>query len=139
MTLNAARIKSPKAKFIIAGSLAAGLNWLVRFPLNIVFSYELSVILAMAIGMTLGFILYQGWVFPGSERPLWRKIIDFILVNLLGVVITTAGAILGRKLLLNMGVGPEWAAATGHALGIAAGAVGNYIGHQRITFRKAAG
>ncbi len=139
MTLNKFLIKDPRAKFIIAGSLAAALNWLVRFPLNIVFSYELSVILAMAIGMILGFILYQGWVFPESKRSLWRKIINFILVNLLGVVITTAGAILGRKLLLNIGVGPEWAAAIGHALGIAGGAIGNYIGHQRITFRKAAG
>ena len=131
-------IKDPKAKFIIAGSLAAGVNWLVRFPLNIVFSYELSVILAMAIGMILGFILYQGWVFSGSKRPLWRKVIDFVLVNLLAMVITTAGAILGRYILLNIGISPDWAAATGHALGIAAGAIGNYFGHRHFTFRKAA-
>lgn len=133
------RLKTDRrARFLIAGGLAASVNWLVRFPLNWIMPYEAAVIAATAIGMVFGFALYQSWVFGGSERRLVHQIRDFVLVNLLSMVVTAAIAILGRDLLLAMGVATALAEALSHAIGIAAGAVSNYFGHRHITFRNSA-
>ena len=74
----------PEARFLVAGGIAALVNWLVRFPVELVLPYFAALLVATCIGMTCGFLLYRAWVFPGSTRPLSRQVRDFILVNLTG-------------------------------------------------------
>ena len=124
---------SPQARFLVAGTIAALVNWLVRFPLELTMPFAVAVLVAMAIGMACGFVLYDRWVFPGSVRPLVGKIRDFVAVNLVSQAVMFVVSVGARELLL-----AEWAAtlsgAAAHLLGIATGAIVSFLGHRAITF-----
>lgn len=129
----------PEARFLVAGGIAALVNWLARFPVELVLPYFAALLVATAIGMTCGFLLYRAWVFPGSTRSLAGQIRDFILVNLTGQGAMLAVAMLTRQLLVAIGVDTIISGASAHALGIAIGAVVNYLGHRHVTFAAAGG
>lgn len=57
-------------RFVLAGGVAAAINWLVRFPLSALMAFLPAVLLASAIGMLAGFIAYRTFGFPGSKRPM---------------------------------------------------------------------
>ena len=124
-----------RARFLVAGGFAALVNWLVRFPINLVVPYGTAVVLATAIGMVCGFLIYRAWVFPGHSRSTLRQIRDFVLVNLLGIAVTVVLAVALRGLLIGLGLTEPVAGALAHASGIGAGAVANYLGHRYVTFR----
>jgi energy-coupling factor transport system substrate-specific component len=129
----------PEARFLVAGGVAALVNWLVRFPVELVLPYFAALLVATCIGMTCGFLLYRAWVFPGSTRALSGQVRDFILVNLTGQATMLGVAALVRQLLISIGVGTLVAGASAHALGIAVGAAVNYLGHRHVTFTAAGG
>jgi putative flippase GtrA len=124
----------PEGRFLVAGGIAALVNWLVRFPVELVLPYFAALLVATCVGMTCGFLLYRAWVFPGSTRPLVGQVRDFILVNLTGQATMLGVAALTRQLLISLEVGTLVAGASAHALGIAIGAVVNYLGHRHVTF-----
>jgi energy-coupling factor transport system substrate-specific component len=132
----ATRLPQP-TRFIIAGGVAAGVNWLARFPLELAMPFVPAVIAATLIGMLVGFISYRSFVFPGSARPLAGQIRDFVAVNLLGMAVTVVVAALMRHVILNVVDVLPGVNAVAHALGIAAGALANFFGHKRVTFRSA--
>jgi putative flippase GtrA len=123
-------------RFLIAGGAAALVNWLARFPLELVMPFAAALLGATAIGMTCGFLLYQGWVFPRSDRPLTLQIRDFVLVNLAGQLAMFLVAVLLREVLLMLGFSALLAGALAHMMGIAVGAVVNYLGHRYVTFAR---
>ncbi len=125
-----------RCRFLVAGAIAALVNWLARFPLDLVMPFAAAVVLATAIGMVCGFLLYRAWVFPGSDRPLIVQIRDFVLVNLIGIAVMVSVAIVLRSLLLAAALNEMVAAAVAHAAGIAIGAAANFVGHRHITFRN---
>ena len=127
----------PQGRFVIAGGIAALVNWLVRFPIELALPYFAALLLATSIGMTCGFVLYRSWVFPGSTRSLADQIRSFILVNLTGQATMLAIATIARQLLFLVQVGPLIAGAVAHALGIGAAAIVNYLGHRHLTFTAA--
>jgi putative flippase GtrA len=130
--------KDERFRFLVAGGLAALLNWLARFPLDLMMPFEASVVLAMAIGMVCGFLLYRAWVFPGSDRPLIVQVRDFVLVNLIGQAVMVAVSIVLRWILLAASLREIVAPAVAHAAGISIGAAANFLGHRHITFRNRA-
>ena len=132
-------LRSPQARFLVAGAVAALVNWLARFPVELVLPFAAAVVVATGVGMACGFVLYRGWVFPGSDRPLAAQVRDFVLVNLLGQATMLGLAVLTRELLVSGGIGAVLAGASAHAFGIAAGAVVNYLGHRHVTFTRTAG
>lgn len=132
----ATRLPQPM-RFIIAGGLAAAVNWLVRFPLEFAMPFIPAVIAATLVGMVVGFISYRSFVFPGSARPLAGQIRDFVAVNLLGMAVTVMVAALLRHVILNVVDVLPQVNAVAHALGITAGALANFLGHKRVTFRSA--
>lgn len=124
-------------RFLLAGGFAAAVNWVVRFPLALVMPFVPAVIVATMIGMVVGFVTYRRFVFPGSTRPLFGQIRDFIAVNLLGMAVTVLVAALARHAVVAW-TGPlPIVDAFAHAFGIAVGAVANFLGHKRVTFRRA--
>lgn len=126
--------KGPEVRFLVAGGIAAFVNWLVRFPIEMVAPFFAALIMSTGIGMTCGFLLYRAWVFTGHTRPLGAQIRDFVLVNLTGQATMLAVAALIRQSLVAIEVKTMIAGATAHAIGIAVGAVVNYLGHRHITF-----
>lgn len=129
-----ARSLPQPTRFLLAGGVAAGINWLARFPLAPIMPFWCAVLIATAIGMAVGFVAYRRYVFPGSSRPTLVLARDFLAVNALSAGVVVAAAALAREALLPvLSVAP--AEAIAHAAGIATGAVANYIGHGRVTFR----
>lgn len=122
-------------RFILAGGVAAAINWLVRFPLSALMAFVPAVLLASAIGMLVGFITYRTFVFPGSKRPMHAQIRDFVIINISSFFAVAASAMLIRGVLVSsMSLGPAEALAHGVAIGI--GAALNYFGHNSLTFKN---
>jgi energy-coupling factor transport system substrate-specific component len=134
--LNAVRdaLARPEARFLIAGSLASLVNWLARFPLELVMPFAAAVLAAMVVGMVCGFLLYDRWVFPGTTRPLPSKVRDFVVVNVASQAVMFVVSVGARELLLLADWGPTMAGAAAHFFGIACGALLSYFGHRSITF-----
>lgn len=123
-------------RFLLAGGFAALVNWLVRFPLSVFLPFPAAVALATVIGMTVGFVTYRHFVFPGSNRALAHQLRDFVLINLFSMGVVTAVAVLFADSIFPR-MGMAWhAEAMAHAIGIAVGAVTNFYGHRIFSFRQ---
>lgn len=130
------RLDSVEMRFLLAGGLAAGINWIARFPLELVMPFAIAVLGALAIGMTSGFLLYDRWVFPGSPHALQHKIRDFIAVNLASQAVMFVMAVGLRELALLAAVPKLIAGAAAHLIGIGMGAFVSFIGHRAVTFGR---
>jgi putative flippase GtrA len=135
--LSRAQALPQSMRFLLAGGFAAGVNWLVRFPLSAVLSFEAAVAVAAVIGMAIGFTTYRLFVFTGSSRSLGRQLRDFVLINLVTMAAVTLAATLIRDVLLWV-MPLFYAEGFGHAVAIAFGAVLNYIAHGAVTFQRKA-
>lgn len=122
-------------RFLIAGGGAAGVSWLVRFPLSAFMPFPAAVLAAAVIGMSIGFVAYRDFVFPGSGRPTSRQLADFLLVNATTSLAVAALAYLAAPVIAAV-IPTRAAEAAAHALGIAFGAVLNFFGHHALTFRQ---
>lgn len=120
--------------FLICGGFAAAINWLARIALSPFLGFEMAVIVAYAIGMVAGFLLYRRFVWPNSGVSARHQVMPFIVVNVAsGVVVfalavllaTIGGWLFGRTPIVE---------ALAHGAAIAAGAAANYLGHGKFTF-----
>lgn len=127
-------LRGTQGRFLIAGTIASLVNWVVRFPLERAMPFAAAVLGAMVIGMICGYLLYDRWVFPGSPRPLVLKIRDFVGVNFVSQLIMFVVSIGARELLLMFGIAVILAGATAHLIGIASGAIFSFFGHRSVTF-----
>lgn len=123
-------------RFLLAGGFAAFVNWVVRFPLSAVMPFAPAVAVANVIGMIVGFVIYRRYVFPGSQREFTHQVRDFIIVNLLSMIVVVAISVIFADHLLPI-LGLTWQVeAIAHAIGIAAGAVSNFFGHRQFSFAR---
>ena len=123
-------------RFILVGGAAALINWLVRFPLSYIMPFAAAVAVANIIGMMFGFVSYRLFVFPDSTRLVTHQVRDFIVVNLVSMIVVVLVSVLCADVVLPM-LGWHWQAeAISHAVGIAAGAVSNYFGHRQFSFAR---
>lgn len=127
--------QTPQARFVIAGALAALINWIARFLFELFIPFAAAVLVAMVIGMTCGFLLYDRWVFPGSARPLFRKVRDFLAINLISQGVMFLVALIGREFMILAGFEQLFSGAVAHLVGIGLGAVISFLGHRSITYR----
>ncbi|MEE7465024.1 sugar translocase [Methylobacterium fujisawaense] len=125
-----------RVRFLFAGGSAAGLSWVARFVFSAAMPYSAAVAAATATGMIFGFFAYRSLVFPDSRRTLFAQLCGFLVVNLIGGAVTVAVATFTCDLVL-LPLGFPAAAPASHAIGIAVGAVANYLGHKTITFNTA--
>lgn len=130
-----ANLRGPVLAFLICGTLAAAVNWFARMILSQWMSFAAAVVVAYAIGMLAGFLLYKRYVWKTSDRTLMGQIVAFILVNaaVAGLVLITALGLLELGQLL-VGRTPALEALA-HGVAIAVGAAANYVAHREITFR----
>lgn len=129
-------------RFLIVGTLAAAVNWFARIALSWAFapalSFELAVLMAYAIGMSSGFVLYRAYVFPEAGLAMVVQVRRFVAVNLVSAAeVWLIAVILVRMVFPAIGfaVFPE---AVAHGVAIAAGAATSYAGHRLLTFRAPA-
>jgi putative flippase GtrA len=122
-------------RFLLAGGMAAIVNWLSRFVFNLVMSYGAAIVAAYAIGMAVAFVLNKRYVFPYSERPVAAEMSFFVLFNLAAFpVVWVIAYVLGEQLLPAL-LPRQLALALGHGCAVAVPALVNFVLHKSITFR----
>ena len=123
-------------RFLVFGTLAAAVNWLIRFPLSEIMPFEVAVLVAYMAGMSAGFTLYRAFVFPGSSQPVAVQLRLFLSVNAVGAILVwsvTMGLVNLAFPALGMEFSPE---AIGHGIAIGIGAIVSYFGHKYLTFSQ---
>lgn len=125
--------------FVLAGGIAAGVNWGSNLGLNLLMPLEVSVVVAYGLGMTTAFILTRFFVFEPSGRSPAEEYTRFAIVNAVALVqVWIVTITLARFVLPWIGwtFMPE---ATSHFIGVASPIVTSYFGHRYFTFARARG
>lgn len=123
-------------RYIIAGGFAAGLNFVIRFPLSTVIDFATAVIIAQLIGFAAGFLAYKYWVFPDATTKFLSQLLTFGGVNAVAGMVVVSTAILLRLALIAAGVPLFPAEPIAHATAICCGVPVNFLGHRLLTFRS---
>lgn len=122
------------AAFVLAGGIAAGVNWLSNVLLLKVMPLEASIVAAYLIGMTTAYTLNRLFVFKQSGRAVHDEYIRFAIVNIVALAqvwLVTVGV--ARLAMPAIG----WTfhpAEVAHAIGVISPIVTSYLGHRYFTF-----
>jgi putative flippase GtrA len=125
-------------KFLIAGGIAALVNFGSRIVLNNWMNYVPSIVVAYVVGMITAFLLNRIFVFSAPTNSLRSQIWRFTLVNVAAVVQTVMiSVVLADYLLPILGVMTN-RKIIAHGIGVLVPAVSSYVGHKYFSFQNAA-
>lgn len=122
-------------RFVLAGGVAAAVNFLSRILLGMFMPYALSIVLAFFLGMTAAFLLNRRFVFQSSTNGLRQQVAWFVTVNLMALLQTLAVSLLLADFALPYLGMTRYAETVAHAIGIVVPIFASYLGHKRLTFR----
>ena len=69
-------------KFLVTGGIAAAANIGSRYIFSVFMDFELAVVFAYLVGMTIAYVLARLFVFESSGRSVRSEFGRFALVNL---------------------------------------------------------
>lgn len=122
-------------RFILAGGIAAGANFLSRILLNYIVSYRTAVFIAYLIGMVVAFIIMKSYVFSLDRDHNAFEVGAFIAINILGLIqvwLVSVGLAEYFFPSIAMTFHPEHIA---HLIGIGSPVITSYLAHKYITFK----
>lgn len=128
-------MKNQFIKFLLAGGLAAAANFGSRFFFSLVVPFVVAVGLAFMVGLVTGFVIMRAVVFKNATGATSRQASYYVLVNLVGLVVTVVVSVIVAKGAALIMTNLSAAEAIGHLAGIAAPVVLSYYAHRKITFR----
>lgn len=122
--------------FLIAGGLAACVNFGSRIALSQWMHYVPAIVIAYCLGMTTAFLLNRAFVFRSATNGMGSQAFWFIVVNLAAVLQTLAISLLLARWLLSL-LGIDFHNETlAHAVGVAVPVLTSYFGHRYLSFRQ---
>ena len=121
--------------FLIAGGIAAIVNFLSRIFYNQYCSFSWAVIFAHLTGMVTAFILAKVFVFKSSTQSVKHSAIIFTLVNLVAASQTWLISMGLNYYLLPMLGFANGIAEISSAIGIAFPVFTSYLGHKHWSFK----
>lgn len=125
------------ARFLAVGGFAAAVNLAARVLFSEVMPYELAIVLAYPIALTIAFLLNRRYVFPEAGSDATGQYMRFTLVNLAALAQVWIVSVTLARLVLPA-ISWEWhAELIAHAVGVCSPALTSYYGHKWFTFRKA--
>ncbi|MEC5385598.1 GtrA family protein [Uliginosibacterium sp. H3] len=128
-------LTSQFVRFLFAGGVAAAANYGSRFAFSLWCSYEVAIVLAYLVGMTVAFLLMRAYVFDARTGKLAPQVLKFIAVNILAVLQTLLiSIVLARWGLPALGV-TQHVEALAHLIGVLVPVVTSYAGHRLATFK----
>lgn len=126
-------------KFVLVGGVSAGLNAVSRLGLSRLFSLEIAVALAYAIGMICAYTLSRMFVFQDSGRRVGAEFFRFAIVNGFSFLIVLGVTVLLARFVFPA-IGFRWHSETiAHLIGVAAPVFASYLGHKYFTFERKVG
>jgi len=133
-------IKAFKSKqfiaFIIAGGLAAIVNFGSRFFYNQYMSFGNAVIIAYITGMITAFVLSKLFVFEKSVHNTYKEFIYFTLVNVVAILQTYIISVGLAEYLFPKIEFYYYPEAVAHAVGVVFPVFTSYIGHKKFSFKS---
>jgi len=123
--------------FLIAGGLAAAVNFGSRILLSQWLQYVPAIVIAYCLGMATAFLLNRALVFQDANNALGHQLMWFLLINLAAVAQTVAISLLFARWLLpavSMDFHNETIA---HAVGVTVPVITSYLGHKHLSFASA--
>ena|SRR5687767_3276902 len=122
-------------RFAAVGGFAAFANFASRIGFSRVVPYEVAIVLAFIVGITIAFVLSQRFVFEPSSNTVPKQFAWFFVINLAGLVQTFVVAVgLHRFVLPALGIEAH-AEEIAHGIGVLVPVVTSYIGHKSLSFR----
>lgn len=123
-------------RFLLAGGLAALVNFGSRILLSQFIDYVAAIVCAYLLGMVTAFLLNRAFVFSeASQADPRRQFAWFVLVNVAAVLQTLAISLLFARLLLPAAGIIDQAETIAHAAGVLFPVFTSYLGHKHLTFR----
>ncbi len=121
--------------FLVAGGIAAVVNFGSRFFYNQYMSFGNAVIVAYITGMITAFTLSKLFVFKKSSHSTFKEFYYFTLVNIVAVIQTyliSVGLANWFFPTINFTLYPK---AIAHAIGVAFPVFTSFVGHKYLSFR----
>ncbi len=123
------------AAFVLAGGIAAAVNFGSRILLSHWLGFSTAILLAYLMGMATAFVLTRVFVFRATTQPVHRSILWFTSVNLLAVAQTWLIS-MGLAHHLLPGLGVTWhVQEIAHGAGVMVPVFTSYLGHKWLSFR----
>jgi putative flippase GtrA len=128
-------------RFLLAGGLAALINFGSRFVYNLFVDFSTAVVLAFITGLTTGYLLNKKYVFTSSANTVVQEIGWFVLINLLALAQTWGLSVylvqvLPGYLSTDTQARRELVEAVAHGAGVLLPVFTSYLGHKYLTFRE---
>ena len=124
------------ALFIVAGGIAACVNFFSRMLLSHWLVYTAAIIVAYVLGMITAFALNRLMVFKQVSHSIRHQVFWFTVVNLAAVVQTLAISLLLAEWLFPR-AGFTWHPETvAHAFGVAVPVVTSFVVHKYLSFKN---
>jgi len=123
-------------RFLVAGGIAACVNFGSRILLSLWLPYALAICIAYLLGMCTAFVLNRAFVFTDGNEAIAQQASWFIAVNAFALLQTLAISLLLARWLLPAMAWPYDVEATAHAVGVVVPVVTSYFGHRHLSFRK---
>jgi len=125
--------------FLVAGGVAAAVNFGSRIMLSEWLHYVPAIVIAYCLGMVTAFVLNRVLVFQQAANALKHQITWFVIVNLAAVLQTIAISLLLARWLLPA-IGVDFHNETiAHGIGVAIPVVTSYFGHKYLSFSSSSG
>jgi putative flippase GtrA len=123
--------------FVVAGGIAASVNFFSRMLLSQWLAYSTAIIVAYLLGMITAFVLNRLLVFKQVSHSMHHQIFWFTMVNLAAVLQTLAISLLLVDWLFPR-IGFIWHTETiAHAFGVAVPVMTSFVGHKYLSFKSA--
>ena len=128
-------LSSAFGRFLVAGGIAALVNFLSRIFCNQFVSFSVAIIIANLTGMITAHVLNRSFVFEEGKHPKGKEIAYFSLVNLLAVLQTWVVSVVLYRYYA-AGSLELYAKEVAHLVGVVVPVFASFIGHKYLTFRK---
>ena len=125
------------ALFLVAGGLAACVNFFSSMLLSHWLAYSAAIVAAYVLGMITAFVLNRLLVFKQVSHSMRHQVFWFTMVNLAAVLQTLAISLLLAQWLFPR-IGFLWHPETvAHAFGVGVPVVTSFVGHKYLSFKSA--
>jgi putative flippase GtrA len=121
-------------KFLLAGGLAAMINFGSRFLYSLYVDFKVAVVFAFFTGLISGYLLARHMVFEASDHSRSKEAGYYILVNLVALAQTWLISVLLADLVLISLLGQEMGEAIAHLAGVVFPVFTSFLGHKYFTF-----
>ena len=120
--------------FLLVGCLAAFVNVVVRYIIDVVLSYDAAIVIAFLAGLSTAYFLNKRYVFPDSKGPAHRQYGKFAVVNLLMLAQVWAVSV-GLAEFVFPAIGFFWHAYDiAHVIGVGSPVITSYFAHKYFSF-----